>query len=137
MRRSGSNESGRWRRQPSGVARRHKARCNRRHERYQVSRAHLGGRHWLLRPHFPKGTDLSVHSQAYLNKVARQLNEQPYETLQFETLAERFNAIWMPAYLFRFAQKADVAQRGRHVPFVPEAVLTNGQHQSKMPGSFD
>jgi len=27
---------------PSGVARRHKARCNRRHERYQVSRAHLG-----------------------------------------------------------------------------------------------
>jgi hypothetical protein len=26
---------------PSGVARRHKARCNRRHERYQVSRAHL------------------------------------------------------------------------------------------------
>jgi hypothetical protein len=29
---------------PGGVARSHKARCNRRHERYQVSRAHLGGR---------------------------------------------------------------------------------------------
>ena len=46
----------------------------------------------LLRQYFPKGTDISLHSQAKLNAVARQLNERPRKTLAYETPADRFKA---------------------------------------------
>ena len=38
----------------------------------------------LLRQYFPKGTDLSRHSQRHLDAVARQMNQRPRKTLGFK-----------------------------------------------------
>src|SRR6266478_3201996 len=47
----------------------------------------------LPRQYFPRGTDLSRLSQAYLNTIALRLNQRPRKTLGFETPADKLQAV--------------------------------------------
>jgi transposase, IS30 family len=44
----------------------------------------------LLRQCLPRGTDLSLHSQAKLSAIARPLNERPRKILLYQTPADKF-----------------------------------------------
>lgn len=47
----------------------------------------------LLRQYMPKKTDLSVHSQLDLDKIAKELNERPRKTLNFLSPADKLSEV--------------------------------------------
>ena len=47
----------------------------------------------LLRQYLPRGTDLSRISQNQLNAIALRLNQRPRKTLDFETPADKLQAV--------------------------------------------
>jgi transposase, IS30 family len=59
-----------------------------------------------VRQYLPKGTDLSVHSQAELNTIAERLNTRPRKTLGFHTPQE--------VYLSALTDHTSETSRSRH-----------------------
>ena len=47
----------------------------------------------LLRQYFPKGTDLSVHTETHLDAVADELNDRPRKRLQFKKPIEKIGPL--------------------------------------------
>lgn len=47
----------------------------------------------LLRQYMPKKTDLSVHSQCDLDKIALELNARPRKTLKFLSPADKLSEV--------------------------------------------
>lgn len=47
----------------------------------------------LIRQYLPKGTDISIHTQPQLNRIASRLNQRPRKTLRFETPGEVFSRV--------------------------------------------
>ncbi len=53
----------------------------------------IGASNGLLRQYLPKGTDLSVHSEADLDWVANELNDRPRKRLAFKKPIEQIGPL--------------------------------------------
>src|SRR5258706_15059516 len=79
----------------------------------------------MLRQSFPRGTDLSRFSQAYLNGIALRLNQRPRKTLAFETPANRLGERIVLSMLTRMIEVREVLQ----VRALPAGPVT-AEHQN-------
>ena len=53
----------------------------------------IGASNWLLRQYFPKAVSMKDLTQAGLDAVAARLNSRPRKTLNFDTPADRLQAL--------------------------------------------